>query len=128
MNKKFSFSTAELFSPLYSQEKLFSKISNVGRKAGIKVIYSSLVLYYALMDKSVPLKDKITVVGALGYFICPIDAIPDILPGGYADDMGALVLALKTIWGNVTCETKAKAEQRLKQWFDNVSEEDLQLF
>ena len=35
---------------------------------------------------------------AIGYFVSPIDAIPDIVPvAGYTDDLGVLVLALVSV-------------------------------
>lgn len=112
----------------YSQEKLFDKIGKVAKKAGVKAIYAALLLYYALLDGEVPMKDKAIVIGALGYFILPVDLIPDLLPGGYADDAGAMILALQTIWNNITPATKAKARNRLESWFGSVSDSDLKLF
>lgn len=128
MAKKFSYTTAGLFTPLYSPQKLFGKIAGVAKSAGTKVVYAALILYYALFDKEVPLKDKTIVVGALGYFILPVDLIPDFLPGGYTDDGAALILAVKSIWDNITPSTKSKAQERLKSWFSNVKASDLTLF
>lgn len=74
-------STFSKMSNLYSPAKLTDKITNVAKKAGIKVIYAALLLYYTLMAGDVPTKDKAIVLGTLGYFICPADMIPDMLPG-----------------------------------------------
>lgn len=126
--KKFSFSTAELFTRFYSPESLFIKIGNVAKAAGVKIIYAVLLLYYALFDKEVSLKDKAIVVGALGYFILPADLIPDFLPGGYVDDLGAVTLAVKSIWNSLSESTHSKARGRLNSWFDNVDASDLKLF
>lgn len=113
----------------YSPDKLFKKIADVARKAGVKVVYAALILYYALMDKEVPLRDKVIVVGALGYFIAPFDIIPDFLgPFGYSDDLTALIFALKTIWGNIGSHTFSQARERLKQWFGDVTEGEIKLF
>ena len=35
---------------------------------------------------------RVLIVTALTYFVCPVDLIPDPLPGGYADD--AIIVAL----------------------------------
>lgn len=128
MAQKFSSSTAGLFTSFYSPQKLFEKIAGAAKSAGIKVVYAALLLYYALFDKEVPLTDKTIVVGALGYFILPVDLIPDFLPGGYADDGAALILAVKSIWDNITAATKSKAQERLRSWFGNVKPSDLTLF
>ena len=117
------------FGSNYSPSKLFEKISNVAKKAGTKTVYAALLLYYSLTDGDVPLKDKAIVVGALGYFILPIDAIPDMLgPLGYTDDLGAMVLALKTIWDNITPSTHQQARKQLEAWFGTVSDSELKLF
>lgn len=128
MAKKFNSSTAGMFTSFYSPEKLFIKIGDVAKSAGVKVIYAVLLLYYALFDEEVPINDKMIVIGALGYFILPLDLIPDILPGGYTDDFGALILALKSIWDNITSSTHSKARARLNSWFNNVDPSDLKLF
>lgn len=117
-----------IYQQYFSVDKLWEKISEVAQKAGVKVIYGALLLFYASMDKNVPLADKAKIYGALGYFILPIDLIPDFLPGGYVDDLGALVWALKTIWDNITPEAHDKAYAKLSGWFPNVNKEDLTLF
>lgn len=117
------------FDKWYSRTKFFDKISRVAKKAGVKGVYAALLLYYALADGKVPLRDKIIVVGALGYFICPTDFIPDILgPLGYTDDISALMWALSRIWNNITPSTHERARSRLRQWFPSIDESDLTLF
>lgn len=130
-NKRFLPGTQLLtrFEGWYSRTKLFNKIGKVARKAGVKGVYAALLLYYALADGNVPLRDKIIVVGALGYFICPTDFIPDVLgPLGYTDDVSALMWALSRIWNNITPSTHEKAKSRLRQWFPSVDDSDIVLF
>lgn len=126
--KNFSLSSAELFTKFYSPDGLFSKIGSVAKSSGVKVIYGALLLYYALFDKDVSIKDKAIVIGALGYFILPADMIPDFLPGGYVDDLGVVTMAVKAIWSNISDSTRSKARKRLSNWFDNVDPLDLKLF
>ena len=129
MKYKLDQETVSGYAQIYNPSKLLEKLGKVARKAGAKVVYAVLLLYYALLDGDVPVKDKAIVVGALGYFILPFDFIPDMLgPLGYTDDMGALVLALKTIWTNITPKVKEQALQKLREWFDEVDPEDLKLF
>ncbi|GAA3319348.1 hypothetical protein GCM10020331_025870 [Ectobacillus funiculus] len=46
-------------------------------------------MFYVLQRPDVPKRVKLTIVGALAYFIAPVDAIPDIMAGlGYTDDLG----------------------------------------
>ncbi len=105
----------------YSETRLFSKISKVCKKAGLKAIYYVLLLYYVLIDKNTSLKDKGTIIGALGYFILPLDFIPDFIPiAGYADDIAALTACLHTVSVNVTPAIKKKAVQKLYDWFVDI--------
>jgi uncharacterized membrane protein YkvA (DUF1232 family) len=73
--------------------------------------------------------DKAKIFGALGYFILPIDLIPDAIPvAGYTDDLAALVWALKTIWNNITPDIQEQAYERLTSWFGYVDKSELKLF
>lgn len=129
MKYKLDKETVSGYAQIYNPSKLLEKLGKVAKKAGAKVVYAVLLLYYALLDGDVPLKDKAIVVGALGYFILPFDFIPDMLgPLGFSDDMGALILALKTIWSNITPKVKEQARQKLSEWFDEVDPEELKLF
>lgn len=118
-----------VFSKEYSPEKLKDKLGAVAKKAGVKTVYAVLLLYYALMDKEVPFKSKVIVMGSLGYFIFPTDLIPDLLgPLGFTDDLAALLFALRSIWNNISPRTHEKARKRLEEWFGEVKNSDLKLF
>lgn len=62
-----------LYAQSYSPSKVFPKIKENVKKAGVKVVYGVLILYYATFDKEIPVKDRIMVTAALGYFIMPLD-------------------------------------------------------
>ena len=116
------------YSTYYTPAKLFEKLKKVAMRAGIKVVYVVLILYYASLDSSLPVKDRLMVFAALGYFILPIDLIPDGLPGGFTDDMAALLYVVRHIWSNLSDETLEKAAVKLNEWFDNIDEKDLSIF
>ena len=129
MKYKLDKQTVAGYAQVYTPSKLLEKLGKVAKQAGVKVVYAVLLLYYALLDGDVPLKDKAIVVGALGYFILPFDFIPDMLgPLGYTDDLSALVLALRTIWSSITPAVKEQAMRKLREWFDEIDPEDLKLF
>ena len=103
----------------YDESSFWQKIGKVAKKAGRKTIYLALLLYYTLMSPDVTIGNKAIIVGALGYFICPIDLIPDVIPAlGFTDDVVALTLAYKAVMASVTPDIKAKANAKLSSWFD----------
>ncbi|MBQ6078900.1 MAG: DUF1232 domain-containing protein [Muribaculaceae bacterium] len=102
----------------FNDNKLWKKLKKVAQKAGRKAVYYVLVLYYVSRDPAVPTKLKIKVLGALGYFILPLDFIPDAILGlGFTDDLAALAWALFTIKKYITPEIESKARERLRAWF-----------
>ena len=90
-------------------------------------MYAALLLFYALQDPAVPKKTKGIIMGALGYFIFPLDAIADVVPVlGYADDIGVLLLALAAVAVHISPETKQKARAKLDEWFgDEINEQEI---
>ena len=79
---------------------------------------SALVLYYVLQSPDVTVSNKALILGALGYFILPLDLIPDVIPAlGFTDDAAALALAYKAVQASVTPEIEAKAQAKVDEWF-----------
>ena len=79
----------------YSDEGFWAKVASFAKAAGKELIEKALWLYYAAQDPATPAWAKGIVYGALGYFILPIDAIPDVTPViGYTDDLGVLAAAV----------------------------------
>ena len=115
------------YADFFSENSLLSKIKNYFREAGIRVVYSALLLYYAFTRKETPLWARNIIFGVLGYFISPIDALPDLTPIiGYTDDLGVLSFGLVTIACYVNKEVKEKARGKLKDWFGEYSEKELE--
>ena len=110
----------------FSVDSLMTKIKDTAKKAGLKAIYMALLLYYALESPTISTMDKAIIYGALGYFICPIDIIPDILPFvGLTDDIAVLAWAFSRVRNNVTDMTREKAKTKLKIWFGNFDESEI---
>lgn len=102
----------------FSEEKFWGKLMKYGKKAGSSVVYAVLLLYYTLQKPEIPKKVKVVIIGALGYFILPIDAIPDFAVGlGYTDDLGAIGFALIQVAMYIDQEVKQKAKEKLADWF-----------
>jgi uncharacterized membrane protein YkvA (DUF1232 family) len=109
---------SDQFSAEYSDSNFWEKVKKYARAAGEGVLEPALKMYYAALDQDTPAWAKATIVGALGYFISPIDAVPDLVPVvGYADDLGVLVAALATTSAHIKAEHVKKAKETLSQWF-----------
>lgn len=110
----------------FSEESFWQKIKNYARQAGLKTAYTGLLLYYAYKRKDTPGWAKKLVLGVLGYFISPIDALPDFTPLlGYTDDLGVLTFGLVTIACYIDKEVKGKARKQLDKWFGDFDEAEL---
>ena len=107
------------YSDKYSAKGFAEKISHIAKRAGAKLVYAALILYYTLQSKDVPLKDKAIIIGALGYLISPLDVIPDAIPiAGLGDDVAVLLYVLRKIKGDLTDDVKKRAYNKLSKWFD----------
>ena len=116
----------EKYADRYNEQDLIRKITKAARKAGIKVIYLALLLYYVLKSPKVKMADKGKIWGALGYFILPIEIIPDFIPVvGYTDDLAALMWAFYSVAKNVTPEIEELAKKKLHDWFGDYDEKDI---
>ena len=110
----------------YSDDAFWAKVKRFTKKAGSKVIYLALVLYYALSSTKTPAWAKTVIISALAYFIFPIDLVPDTIPVvGFADDLAALVAAYKAVKVCVTPEVIAQAKAKAHEWFGEVDESGL---
>ena len=110
----------------YSEMGLMNKLTAVAKKAGIKAVYAVLLLYYALQSPQTSTKDKSIIYGALGYFIFPLDLVPDFIPlAGFGDDLGALVWALSRVLANITDEVRQQARLKLRDWFGDYDHREI---
>lgn len=113
----------EKYQEHYDEKKFGAKLPKVARKAGSKLVYAVLLLYYVLRSKAVSNADKAKIYGALGYFLLPLDILPDFIPmAGYTDDLTAVIWALHTVWKNITPEIKAQAAAKTTQWFGDFDQ------
>lgn len=109
------------YSKDYSENTLRKKLAGYAAIAGKEVVEKVLVLYEALRDRDTPGWAKGIIIAALGYFISPVDAIPDLIPfAGYADDLGALAAAVGTVAMHIKKEHLMAAKARLARWFGDA--------
>ncbi len=116
------------FGKFFSDSYFWKKLQKKVKKIGMKVTYAALLCYYVLKSPDVSRKDKAKIYGALGYFILPLDLIPDYVPMmGYTDDLSALLYCLHSIWKNITPEIERQAREQLYRWFGTINENEIVL-
>lgn len=114
------------FSKHFSEKSLWEKIGDFASAAGQQVIYAVLLLYYIMKDPTVNLKHKMSIGASLGYFIFPLDAIPDLTPLiGFSDDLGVLIFALSQIYSAITPDIRNKARQQMLKWFGKIDDKQI---
>ncbi len=88
---------------LYRLENKLNKVPIGGEILSmIPVMISMLRSYIKKEYKDIPIGSIIAIISALLYWLTPIDAIPDTLPGiGYVDDVSVLALCLKLVKSDI---------------------------
>ena len=103
----------------FSQSEFVEKISRIAKRAGSKLVYAALILYYTLQSDRISKTDKAIIIGALGYMISPLDVIPDAIPiAGLTDDFAVLIYVLKKVWTDIDPSIIEQAKEKLSKWFD----------
>lgn len=103
----------------FSQTDFVETIARIAKRAGAKLVYAALILYYTLQSDKISAANKAMIIGALGYMISPLDVVPDAIPiAGLADDLAVLLFVLKKVWTDIDPEIQVKAKERLAKWFD----------
>jgi uncharacterized membrane protein YkvA (DUF1232 family) len=115
------------YSNKFTQKDFVEKISRIAKRAGSKLVYAALILYYTLQSDKVSKADKAIIIGALGYMISPLDVIPDAIPiAGLTDDLAVLLYVLKKVWTGIDPEIIEKSRERLSKWFDEEEINEIQ--
>jgi uncharacterized membrane protein YkvA (DUF1232 family) len=110
----------------FSQSDFVDKIASIAKRAGAKLVYAALILYYTLQSDKISTANKAMIIGALGYMISPLDVIPDAIPiAGLTDDLAVLLFVLKKVWTDIDPEIQQKAKDRLSKWFDDDEIEEI---
>lgn len=108
----------------FTDESFWNKVKRYAKKAGRRILEPALVLYFCMQDDDTPAWAKGVIVSALGYFILPMDAIPDLTPVvGFGDDLGVLTVALGIVAVHIKAEHRDRAKQRLQQWLGDEGDD-----
>lgn len=86
------------------------------RRVATRVTFmeDAIAAYYCARDGATPLQAKAIIMGALAYFVIPVDVIPDFLTGlGFTDDATVFYIAWQSIAKHITQDHRGKARQAL---------------
>ena len=75
-----------------------------------------LAAWICARDPATPRRVRLTLMAALGYFVLPLDAIPDIMPFiGFTDDAAVIAAAIAAVAGSIKPEHREKARQAMAE-------------
>ena len=95
------------------RDDFWAKLKRVGRR--IPFAEDLIAAYYCATDPATPRRVKLILVGALTYFLLPMDAVPDLLPLlGFADDAAMLAAAISQVAGAINDDHRDKARETLR--------------
>ncbi len=100
------------------EQEIRDKFWSTAKKAARQVPFMEelVAAYYCALDSKTPFRAKAILFGALGYFILPADAIPDIIFGlGFTDDIAVLTAAITAVRSHMTPAHRLAARQALAQ-------------
>lgn len=73
-----------------------------------------LAAYYCAFDRQTPRHVQASLLGALAYFVLPIDFMPDLMPIlGFGDDAAVLVTALRLVANHIRPDHRDAARAAL---------------
>lgn len=82
----------------------------------IPFIEEVVAAYYAMLDPATPLRARLTLIGALAYFVAPIDLVPDFIIGlGFLDDASVLMAAFAAVRGSIRPDHREAARRALAE-------------
>ena len=125
-NKNFLKGIVERFSKFFNEGEFLKKAAKFAKQIGLKGIYYALILFYTYKKETTPVWAKRVVLGVIGYFIAPLDFIPDFTPLlGFSDDLFIIVMAMGVLACCIDEDARLKARVKLNCWFGNIDQEVL---
>ena len=102
--------------PFQHEQKVRDRFWDVFARAAAQIPFAEdlVAAWYCALDEKTPRRTKAILLGALAYFIMPLDTVPDFLAViGFSDDIAVLGMALAAIRSSLTDAHKAAARKAL---------------
>ena len=110
----------------FNSANRWQKIGKYGKSIGATVLYPVLLLFYLLKSGDINLKEKAMIIGTLGYFVLPVDLLPDAIAGvGYTDDIAAITATITALASCITEDIQNEAKEQLRNLFGEFDEKAL---
>jgi uncharacterized membrane protein YkvA (DUF1232 family) len=94
--------------------EFFARLKRVAKR--IPFSEDLLAAWICARDPSTPRRVRMTLLAALGYFVLPLDALPDIMPLlGFTDDAAVIAAAVAAVAGSITPEHREKAKKAMAE-------------
>lgn len=105
-------------------DALWSSICRWSHKSGRAATRPVLLMWFVMVSKDTPRKDKWAIFGSLVYLILPIDILdakrlPII---GWLDEVASLAVLVQKMSKYITPEMEARVEEQLDKWFPEYAD------
>jgi uncharacterized membrane protein YkvA (DUF1232 family) len=91
----------------------WAKLKRLGRR--IPFAEDLLAAYFCTLDPATPNRVRLILLGAIAYFVLPVDGVPDFLPLlGFADDAALLMAAITQVAGSISEDHREQARAALQ--------------
>ncbi|MDF3059989.1 MAG: hypothetical protein K0S06_98 [Microvirga sp.] len=92
----------------------WAKLKRLGRR--IPFAEDLLAAYFCTLDPATPNRVRLILLGAIAYFVLPVDGVPDFLPLlGFADDAALLMAAITQVAGSISESHREQARAALQE-------------
>ena len=100
----------------FNDQGFLRKLARYALRLGRPVVEQLYALYFMLQSQNTPMRSKMVIVGALLYFVSPVDLVPDILgPLGFSDDLAVIAMVYKQMKTYLTTDIRARAAEATAQ-------------
>ncbi|MCB1419973.1 MAG: YkvA family protein [Zhengella sp.] len=99
-------------------ERVRARFWATARRAARQIPFMDEVVaaYFCAMDPKTPMKVRGILLGALAYFVFPLDTIPDLLAlVGFSDDIAVLTAAFAMVRSHITPAHREAARRALRE-------------
>jgi uncharacterized membrane protein YkvA (DUF1232 family) len=96
----------------YVEQGFWAKIRRLAGR--VPFVTDLVAAWYCAMDRATPYRVRAVLLGALAYFVVPVDIIPDVVVGlGFVDDATVLATAVASVAEHIKPHHVARARRAL---------------